>query len=372
MTLVRIAHAQTEHDQPEHDQRRAGTVPIGRVLVVLADDEGHRALPLWLRGPAALSLCWLASRPSGEPSGHPSDAPSDQPSGARSGQPPSASASLPGELPPGKLTVPGLPGLDLADRLLRAAGGTVTGVDIGELGPGVLAAQIQVTSSAGSQQVTTHPASALTLAAVTDAPVRVADALMDRLAAPVTGDDLPGQFRDQRPARSAGPLPGPRNLGFADGLDGWITSGSSRAEATGSHRDDYAVSAAGGVATLSAAVPHPYGNVFPGQVIDAGDYRGTSVSFRGEVRAENVADQAEPFLFIVTPDHRPGPDVDVLGPAIAGRHDWTRYEITAQVPGDGELIRFGLTLTGPGQVALRNAELTHPSDPQPSTPPRET
>jgi hypothetical protein len=29
-----------------------------------------------------------------------------------------------------------------------------------------------------------------------------------------------------------------------------------------------------------------------------------------------------------------------------------------QVPGDAELIRFGLTLDGPGQVALRNAQLT--------------
>lgn len=33
-------------------------------------------------------------------------------------------------------------------------------------------------------------------------------------------------------------------------------------------------------------------------------------------------------------------------------------EITAQVPEDAELIRLGLTLTGPGQVALRNTELT--------------
>ncbi len=32
------------------------------------------------------------------------------------------------------------------------------------------------------------------------------------------------------------------------------------------------------------------------------------------------------------------------------------YEVTAQVPGDAELIRFGLTLIGPGQAGPRNVE----------------
>jgi hypothetical protein len=68
-----------------------------------------------------------------------------------------------------------------------------------------------------------------------------------------------------------------------------------------------------------------------------------------------VADQAELWLHIVTKD--PGPkgrssDSDWRGETITGSHDWTRHEVTAQVPGDTELIRFGLTLTGPGQVGL--------------------
>jgi hypothetical protein len=53
--------------------------------------------------------------------------------------------------------------------------------------------------------------------------------------------------------------------------------------------------------------------------------------------------------------------VEEHGPAIAGSYDWTRHQVTAQVPGDAELIRFGLTLTGPGQVALRNVELSRTS-----------
>ncbi len=37
-----------------------GSIRTGRELIVLADDTGHRALPLWLRVPKPL---WLLDRP---------------------------------------------------------------------------------------------------------------------------------------------------------------------------------------------------------------------------------------------------------------------------------------------------------------------
>ena len=37
--------------------------------------------------------------------------------------------------------------------------------------------------------------------------------------------------------------------------------------------------------------------------------------------------------------------------------DWTRHEITALIPEDADIIRFGIALTGPGRIALRNPEL---------------
>ena len=49
---------------------------------------------------------------------------------------------------------------------------------------------------------------------------------------------------------------------------------------------------------------------------------------------------------------------DDRGVTVSGGHAWTRHEITAAVPEDADLIRFGITLAGPGQVALRHAELT--------------
>jgi bifunctional DNase/RNase len=202
---------------------------------MLADDAGRRALPLWLPTSEAHTLWHLLDRPPGEPSGprqlNPEPRPRD------------------------------MIAEDLTSRLLRAAGATVTGVDVGELGPGVLAAQIEVTSPAGPQQVTAGLERGLALAAVTDAPIRVADALMDRLAVPVTGDDLLGPFLNRKPApaRPAGRQSGPRNLDFADGLDDWMLGGSFHAEVTGTHWQDYSAATAGGAATLSATVPHPAG-----------------------------------------------------------------------------------------------------------------
>jgi hypothetical protein len=97
----------------------------------------------------------------------------------------------------------------LTDRLLRAAGTTVTAVDIDELGPGVTAARIAVAGPGGTQQVTARLADGLSLAAAASAPVRVADTVMDQLAVPVEGDDLLAPFLPTAPAtRIPGRRPG--------------------------------------------------------------------------------------------------------------------------------------------------------------------
>ena len=205
MTTVRIAHAEAHFD-PGPD----GTTAARRILVVLADDPGRRAMGLWLPAREAMGLWQIPGRP-------PRDS---QPSRSERHAPP-------GDLPIREFTV-----ADLASGL----------------------------------QVTAPPGSALALAAALEVPVRVADALMDRLAVPVTGGDLAGLFASRAPAGPSWPRYGPRNLAFADGLDGWVIGGSSCAEVTGAHWDDYTVAAADGTATLSAAVPQPYGDVFAHQM----------------------------------------------------------------------------------------------------------
>ena len=162
MTTVRIALT-----EPWPGQRMGGHgFRISSFLVVLADDSGGRALPVWLNGPEGHGLF--------RGGGH-----------------------LPHPEPAEAIT---------AD-LLRAAGVTVTGVDIDELDPALTtgpqhgrdlaraAARIEFTAAgaAGPGQLPVRIGYALALAAATGAPIRVADQLMDRLAVPAQSD-LAAQF----------------------------------------------------------------------------------------------------------------------------------------------------------------------------------
>jgi hypothetical protein len=38
--------------------------------------------------------------------------------------------------------------------------------------------------------------------------------------------------------------------------------------------------------------------------------------------------------------------------------DWTSHEVTAPIPDDANTIAFGVFLTGPGRIELRDSELT--------------
>jgi hypothetical protein len=92
MTTVRIAHA-----EPRPGKRENGEFQTRGHLVVLADDAGHRAVPVWLRGEPGeddlAQLVELAARPAED----------------------LITADAPEEL---------------TARLLRAAGASVTRVDI--------------------------------------------------------------------------------------------------------------------------------------------------------------------------------------------------------------------------------------------------
>ena len=104
----------------------------------------------------------------------------------------------------------------------------MTGVDIDELGPEVPAARIGLRGPGGTRQVTARLVDALVLAVAQGAPIRVADALMDRLAEPAPDGDLLTPFLDRRPvpAPAARRRRRPHNLAFTHGLHGWDLRGS--------------------------------------------------------------------------------------------------------------------------------------------------
>lgn len=141
-------------------------------LVVLADDAGHRAVPVWL------------------------------PHGDRAG-----GGSLPQLVddPDGVTVTAGVPE-ELGARLLRAAGATVTGVDIEMINADTCvltaesaAARIEVGGRTRSRQVTARLGLGLAVAAAAGAPVRMPGAVLDWLAVPVPSDDTIGPILDRIP-----------------------------------------------------------------------------------------------------------------------------------------------------------------------------
>ncbi len=334
MTAIRIARA----------ERRIppGPMPMHHPthVVVLADDAGRRELPIWLPGDDGLRISQLLEPPAEDHE--------------RAGAGVARTED------------------ELTGRLLRAAGASVTGVDIDELGPEVTAARIALTGPAGTRHVTTRLAEGLAIALTAGAPIRVSEAMMDRLAVPLSGDDRPVPLPEPAPALAVlrignRPLYEPLNLAFADGLDRWQLGGSFTEHASHSHWRDYASAAEHGIAVLSSAVPQPAGFAFLGQEIYADDYRGAVVTFRGEFRTEDTAGSAGLFLRIHTDPRdlrRPlteqaaASDPDNYIVTVTGNRDWTSHEVTARVPDDANVVMFGTFLAGHGRIELRHAELT--------------
>jgi hypothetical protein len=353
VTTVRIAHA-----EPRPGRLANGEFQTRGHLVVLADDAGHRAVPIWMRGdPGASDLADLLERPADQV----------------------ITDAVPAEL---------------TTRLLGAARARVTGVDIdvteagaAELSPEVTVARIGLAGPAGTRQVTADLGLGLALAAAAGAPVRLADAVLDRLAVPVPGDDLLTPFLDRvppaartRPGRGLpdwpmATLPGqrpryePRNLDFADGLDRWdLDAGpGSGPEAGADAEPDYSAATDGPSAVLSSDVPRPAGSAALLQAVFADDYRGATVTFSAEIHADPLTEQAGLRLEIIRNWWRAGRAREDHGLTISGHRPWTRYEITAQIPADADQIRFGIALTGSGRIALRNPDL-RVTEPAPGTP----
>ncbi|MFY9778114.1 MAG: bifunctional nuclease domain-containing protein, partial [Trebonia sp.] len=318
MTTVRVARI----------ERR---IPPGPVpdrfpthVMVLADDGGRRDLPIWLLGRDSHRFADDAR--------------------------------------------PGPSSDELTDRLLRVAGARVTAVDVDELGPEVTAARIELATSAGREHVTARLLDGLAVAITAGAPIRVADAVMDRMAVPA-GASQGGPMPEQTARDLSGdlrPRYEPRNLTFAAGLDHWVLGGSFTENALQSHWQDYYAAVDHGTAVLSAAVPQPEGFAWLAQEIFAEDYRGTTVTFRSQFRTPDTTGRAGLFLRVMQPQDVRGPftaEAALADPAnhivtLKGPGDWTTHEVTAPVPDDANTVAFGVFLAGPGRIELRDPEMT--------------
>jgi hypothetical protein len=115
--------------------------------------------------------------------------------------------------------------------------------------------------------------------------------------------------------------------------------------------------------------PDPAGFAVLGQEVLAEDYRGATITFRGEFRANAPTGRAGLFLRVneghairgplVEADLLADPDNNVT--PVPSTADWTRHEVTARVPDDGNAFVFGIYLAAPGRIQLRHPELTRSS-----------
>jgi RNA polymerase sigma-70 factor (ECF subfamily) len=339
MTGVRIARSER---RPGRAPQSEGRVPTH--LVVLADDSGGCELPIWLLDFDGRHLAQLLERDPADPAG-------------------------------------GATADELTAELLRAADARVTGVDIDELGPEVTAARIRLAGPVGPQQVAARLAEGLAVAIATGAPLRVADAVMDRLAqpsAPIGGEPAqaldptpsPGTLEREPTANAPGaprrrPRFEPRNLAFADGLDGWTFLGSFSEHASDSHWHDSSAAAENGSAVISSGVPEPAGFAALGQELFSDDFRGAEITFSGEFRTADSPGRGGLFLRVNEGQPIRGPvtdrsvfsDPDNNIVTIPAGRGWTRHEVSARVPDDSDAFVFGVFLAGAGQIEVRNTEL---------------
>jgi hypothetical protein len=341
VTTVRIVFArQSLRAAPAPDGSDVPDWRLHQRLIVLADtvptkDGSHRGVPLWLRVFGHKELLSRVGRPA-------------------------ADAEVASGL------------LETAVRLLRTAGTEVSAVDIEpssddlpELHWDTVTARVGLTTATGTRPVTVSAEYGLALAAVAGAPVRVADTVMDRLAVSVPGQDMLAPFLPLADARPPG-RPGqprrfePRNMTFTGGLDHWELAGSCSDDGQPAG-PDYSCTTAGQSAVLAATVPEPAGSAVLVQTIYAEDYRGRTVTFRGQLRAAGPAGRAGLHLAVSGPPDGPlsRPLLD-HGTSLAapGSGDWTWHEVTVPVPAKAATIRFGISLTGHGRIELRDAGLT--------------
>ena len=157
-------------------------------------------------------------------------------------------------------------------------------------------------------------------------------------------------------------------MAFTDGLHRWQLDGTFLRQA-GFHDQDYSCTTEDGRVILAAAVPGPAGFAFLSQEIEPDDYRGRAVTFRGDLRTTDVADRAGLVLRVPRQGRRQQPRRGSLARSreplrpVTGTRDWTRHEVTAQVPADAISIIFGFFLNGGGQIELRNPQLDpHPAN----------
>lgn len=316
-------------------QKRKGksmhTVTIADVLqqgphsiAILVDADGRRALPLWI--------------------------------GYGEGQ--AIVAALRTIQTPGPLS------FALMTDLLQAAESELEEVRLATLKDDILYAILRLRHGKTSKEIEARVSDALALAAQTNCSISVADDILQNM-----GLDLPeGQtklpqeelerilhlMRGKQPqepltGHTIAPYPQqPRNLDGAEGLSGWVMTGSQMQNYD--YQFDPQVKQNGlSSFSLKAKVSEAGGHGAFLQTIKADLYRGKLLRLSAMVKTEDVQPRATLMIYA----HGPNSQLKFAGNArgpMTGTQDWTLCEAMLKIPEEYSRLTFGMILSGTGQV----------------------
>jgi RNA polymerase sigma factor (sigma-70 family) len=314
--VARRGHVMTE-------VRIARVLLVGsRLLIVLEDEAGGRILPLWLGLREARSL-----------------------------------------VEPG----------DFAGALLRASGSRLAAVHVDQLHDGLAAAEVLLRVGPDEQRIHTRVGEGVLLAHRYGVSILAGERLFAVLGMEVADYGTLEQAVDAAilredaalmapsgcgPGSGVDPRLKPSGLRCSDGLTRWDLRGSFLRDVSGQHWRDYACGSDASGAYLAAQVPEPLGFARLRQVALADSYRGGRVRLAADVKVATSGGHAGLFLRVLDA----GKDSRATAPdeeLIQDTDGWLRPTVEREVPDGAVAIVFGITLTGPGRVWLRNVELAH-------------
>ena len=150
---------------------------------------------------------------------------------------------------------------------------------------------------------------------------------------------------------------------------GWSFATEGPGIPPGQSATDYAIEidhsvVRGGHSSLSiqAKVPKPSNSRSLTQIIKADSYRGKRVRLSGYLKTREVSESSSLWLRIDGPTAAQGYDVMDRRP-VTGTTEWTKYELTLDVPESAMRLAFGALLTGSGQIWVDDLTL-EPVDPK--------
>jgi hypothetical protein len=145
------------------------------------------------------------------------------------------------------------------------------------------------------------------------------------------------------------------SLASAAKPEGWFLAGSD--PAAYEMQRDTTVNRDGKASGRLASIKPSKGFGTMMQSVDAGEYNGKRLRFRGYVKASKVNDWAGLWMRV---DGASKPSLafdNMQDRAIKGTKDWTRYDVVLDVPEEATGVFFGILLSGEGAVWLNDVSL---------------